>query len=256
MKFCFVLTGESFRRGGQRSRLRGTNDTFTPQMTACQSHMNFIKYMKDTRKWDCDVVINTMSTPYDKDLANVYTPYVVAQSFHTALPGYGENSLSMKIGYMIENIDQYDFVFIARIDLCFKSQLKTAFPQNVTEKIYYPSVCFLLNNSNKQDRCCPRVSDTMFLLPRKYFHILTSDVSYMGHDGWCRLHHLSSIPQTDLDVIVKTFHDSDTYKDWNPLYRIVGRPETKNWYSKGFEFDMSDRSVKSAENHKMYDGVD
>ena len=30
----------------------------------------------------------------------------------------------------------------------------------------------------------------------------------------------------DMDTIINTFHDSDSNKDFNPLYKIVNRPES------------------------------
>ena len=32
--------------------------------------------------------------------------------------------------------------------------------------------------------------------------------------------------------MLDTYHDSDSYKDYNPLYYMVGRPQTEEWYDK------------------------
>tara|TARA_Y100000741_G_C18219189_1_gene545108 strand:- start:1114 stop:1323 length:210 start_codon:yes stop_codon:yes gene_type:complete len=52
------------------------------------------------------------------------------------------------------------------------------------------------------------------------------------------------IKNSEISVIIKTFHDSDSQKDWNPIYKIVNRPESKKWYSKGQEFNINNRKDK------------
>ena len=37
--------------------------------------------------------------------------------------------------------------------------------------------------------------------------------------------------------MIHTYHDSDSYKDYNPLYYIVNRPESKETHSNGYIFD-------------------
>jgi hypothetical protein len=37
----------------------------------------------------------------------------------------------------------------------------------------------------------------------------------------------------NISYFVNTYHDSDSEKDWNPLYKIANRPESKIWYSEG-----------------------
>ena len=32
--------------------------------------------------------------------------------------------------------------------------------------------------------------------------------------------------------MINTFHDSDSQKDWNPLYYMVNREQTQNWHDK------------------------
>jgi len=34
-----------------------------------------------------------------------------------------------------------------------------------------------------------------------------------------------------MDVMINTYHDSDSQKDFNPLYYIVNRPENNVWHS-------------------------
>ena len=41
----------------------------------------------------------------------------------------------------------------------------------------------------------------------------------------------------DLDTMINTYHDSDSSKDYNPLYYIVNRPENIIWHREGHIFN-------------------
>ena len=57
------------------------------------------------------------------------------------------------------------------------------------------------------------------------------------HDTWCDLINTTDLTYNDLDTMINTYHDSDSFKDYNPLYYIVNRPESKIWHSKGHIFN-------------------
>ena len=39
--------------------------------------------------------------------------------------------------------------------------------------------------------------------------------------------------------MVDTYHDADSYKDYNPYYRYVGRPESTVWHDRGKKINRS-----------------
>ena len=43
----------------------------------------------------------------------------------------------------------------------------------------------------------------------------------------------------DIDTMIHTYHDSDSFKDYNPLYYIVNRQQTDIDHSKGYIFDKN-----------------
>ena len=45
------------------------------------------------------------------------------------------------------------------------------------------------------------------------------------------------VKYNDLDTMINTYHDSDSAKDYNPLYYIVNRPENKIHHSEGVFFN-------------------
>jgi len=92
--------------------------------------------------------------------------------------------------------------------------------------VRFPFICWVQNDISGES---PRVSDFMLFVPSKYFRFLPHYV--ISHDSWRDFVMKSSLTKWDLDVMITTFHDSDSFKDWNPLYRIANRPENNEWSS-------------------------
>ncbi len=59
----------------------------------------------------------------------------------------------------------------------------------------------------------------------------------IGHEMWQNLVDYAKLSYDDLDTMLTTFHDSDSAKDFNPLYYIVNRPESTVFHSKGYIFN-------------------
>ena len=69
MKLLLCIIGETYRCGGQTSRLRNGNDvnTIQNQKNAIKSHINFINYQKQKYNVECDVILNLYSLTQEKD---------------------------------------------------------------------------------------------------------------------------------------------------------------------------------------------
>jgi len=185
-------------------------------MNASKSHMTFIK----KKNLDMDVYISSYTTQYDKDLLKVYDN-VIGYDFYDKLIGQGtliENALK-KIN------KKYDYILVMRIDLFLKSKFKEIFNPS-WDKIMWPSICF------KPHHKCgihPRVNDMMIYIPKKYFAYLPH-LKHMGHDLWA--YFIQYLNYDDLDTMIHTFHDSDSAKDYNPLYYIVNRKQSTIQHTK------------------------
>jgi hypothetical protein len=59
----------------------------------------------------------------------------------------------------------------------------------------------------------------------------------IGHHTWKDLMINTNLTIYDLDTILNTFHDSDSAKDWNPIYYIVNRWINPRFHSKGHKFN-------------------
>jgi hypothetical protein len=228
MKGCIVLIGEAFRKGGQYSRLRGLPESFEDQINACKSHIKLINLIETIHFISkIDVVIESYTTSYDKILSSLYKDNLIHSTFHPDAIGLN-NLIKDSINHI--KLSEYNFIFFMRIDLCFKNRFYEVFDPN-WDTIKFPTVCFKERSVYKN---FPRINDTMLFLPRKYF----DRIQYINlcHESWYNLRMSGQFKVEDLNVMIDTYHDSDSAKDYNPLYRIVNRPESKVWHSEGYKF--------------------
>ena len=120
-----------------------------------------------------------------------------------------------------------------RIDLYLKPFFMDIFNPTIN-KILFPSICYLPHHKAFDD---PRVNDTMLFIPNKYYNYIKN--IQLGHDTWYILIKDTNLKYDDLDVILNTYHDSDSEKDFNPIYYIVNRIENKTFHSKNYIFDKN-----------------
>jgi hypothetical protein len=235
MSAILLLIGESFRTGEQGTRLRGEYNSVESQIEACKSHINFIHSFPQIN-WK--IIIFTYTTSYDKKLKKIYSPYY--SRFLEYPIGYN-NLFEMSKTYITESKLKYDFLFVSRIDLIFTPLFtKTFNPRWNT--IRYPFICWKKDSISK--KYYPRVSDTMIFIPKKYNLSLIT----LNHDSWYELC-VKGFAYSDIDVMINTYHDSDSSKDYNPLYTIVNRNKTTNWCSPGERFDKKKQFMES---HKLF----
>lgn len=58
----------------------------------------------------------------------------------------------------------------------------------------------------------------------------------IGHETWYYLIQ-KGLTYDDMNTMINTYHDSDSEKDFNPLYYIVNRAQSTVWHSEGLLFD-------------------
>ena len=109
-----------------------------------------------------------------------------------------------------------------RIDLFLKNKFIEIFNPN-WNKILFPSICY------KPHHKCgihPRVNDMMLYFPKKYYkyiEFILYNNGNTGHNLWETFINQTDLTYKDLDTILHTYHDSDSEKDYNPIYYIVNR---------------------------------
>jgi len=236
MRGLLIFMGESFRTGGQGSRIRGEIASLHEQELASYSHIDFIKYLKKEKNIDTEVFVTTYHTRYDKRIKKIYNNYLVGNGFFDRPMGL--NALYRETMNKVKK-ERYEFIFMIRVDLFLKPYFFKKF--EIWDKIMYPCICWTLHNKDHMFKSFPRVNDMMLYIPKKFFNCKVR----ICHESWYFLKIQNrKLKNSDIGVIIKTFHDSDSQKDWNPLYRIVNRPQSKNWYSKGQEFNINNGKNK------------
>ena len=254
-KFALVLIGHSFRTGLQGARVVGNEDAYRPQKDASMSQLDFVKHIKSQHNYDCDICVCSVSTRYDNELISWYGDKLADK----ILINYRDShSLQIHVDNgirLIQNKTLYDFIFFMRIDLHLKSFMRKVFNPFSVEKITFPSICFIPHHKFKES---PRVNDAMMMIPRKYYDLLGS--IKLNHETWHDMRRKTwrgmfrkSLNHSDFDTLLDTYHDSDSYKDWNPLYFISGREKCLVWTSKGYVFNKITREPEKTSNEHMYD---
>jgi hypothetical protein len=222
MKCAIGIIGQCFRLGGQGNIVTGTPEAYKEQMDACSTHINFIKSLS---RYRCDVFINTESTQYDDDIRKVYSEYLVGENFRKSSGNFRKKQMDNIVSMV--NLDEYEFIFFIRIDIHLKPEFHKVF-NPTTNKLTYSFITWIKQLTLEDGS--PRVADMMCLVPKNLFHILNKNVNIMDHGSWSE--NLKFISHYDMNLMIDTYHDSDSQKDWNPLYKVANRPESQTWHSK------------------------
>jgi hypothetical protein len=217
-KGLLILFGESFRLGAQGTRNRGSKQSYEEQIKAAKSHINFILNLQK-KNINIIVSINSYTTQYDKDLTDIYKDLLYDNVFYTNL--LGQSALINNCINRIDNIDSYDFILCMRIDLFLKDKFIEIFKLD-DDKILFPSICFEPHHKIGKH---PRINDMMMYIPKKYIIFFKQNGVNLYHDTWYNLVTKYNFNYNQLDTMLNTYHDSDSCKDWNPIYYIVNRPE-------------------------------
>lgn len=224
MKGLIIIIGESFRLGGQGTRIRGVPESYDQQINACNTHIKFLDNLKNNFNCESSVYISTYDTIYNTNLLDIYNNYLIGYKIYNdpiGLTQLFKNSI-------IDNkndLNKYNFIFYFRIDLFLKDHFFSIFNPS-WETIRFPTICWILYNVYNGK---PRVNDMMLFIPNKFFDHL--DNMPICHESWYIFYHDLKIDDNDMDVMINTYHDSDSQKDFNPLYYIVNRPENTVWHS-------------------------
>ena len=215
-----ILFGESFRLGGQGNRNTGSKDSYEAQINAAKTHVDFIMNLKK-KNINMLVSINSYTTQYDEDLNKIYKDVLYDKIYYNNL--LGQNKLIHNCLDRIDNINKFDFILCMRIDLFLKDKFTEIFNEN-SDKILFPSICF---EPHHKIGSHPRVNDVMMFVPRKYIDFFKENKYDLNHNTWYELVEKYNFNYDELDMMLNTYHDSDSAKDYNPIYYIINRPENK-----------------------------
>ena len=231
MKGLFLNRGMSFRYGTQFTKDYGNEYAFDGQMYAYDTQTKLINHVMKEYNIKFDVAIDTVSTKYDNYVLEKFKNNIIYSNFQDK-PDATQHHGIKRVYDSLENIyPDYDFVFFTRHDLCFSDDFIKLF-NPYDDVLKFPFIHWYKGRKTKNNN--PSIADTFYFIPKKYFFLIQDfrNLEFIiGHfheilDSW-----LIKYPDLEYNFYVNTYHDSDTRKDWNPLYIIANRMRTENMAS-------------------------
>lgn len=240
---------------------RNKENSLNVQKEISQSHIKFLESLKG---YKIDVAINSYKTLYEKELISQYQKYLICSNFiddkkHQELFGeYPKQGTRIIANHTIEIINQnvqiedYDFVFICRIDGLLKDKFIEEF--KLKDKVIYPHPIQSQKEIGPQNKKHylgnePQtlfVGDAFIIIPKKYFFILKHK-DLLHHYATDRLTSLDLYLGRDVDFFSHKYYSSNTREQRNPFYRLPNRSEGSDCW-RGFENKIFD--IKKEENYR------
>jgi len=221
----FILTGESFREGGSTSRIRDTAIGIKNQTESSYSHAKLAKSI-ESYNYTIDISINTYSTVYKEELLSFYNNIVYfnfTDSIYSSTKDVVKNCIKNVLSSL--NSDDYEFIFICRLDLLLKDDFIKLFNPE-WPCITYPNVMFIDKGENY-----PHISDVFCFIPKKYFNPLDkwqgliNNAHHILHHHACQSLLLSGLSLDNIDFVTDLLYIANTFQMTNPLYAINCRPQ-------------------------------
>lgn len=229
-KGLWLNRGLSFRFGTQFSTEVGVPWVVHSQKKAFQSQIQLINHIQNKYNCQIDIIIDTLSTVYNQIIIDCFKDtnheFNFIKNMDPGLP-YAFNRALFRI---VDRLDQYDFLFISRNDLIFKDKLFDLISPDDNEikfpfVMQYPIRKLKIRFPNC-DQKIPMAVDAFLYFPKKHFNILDCFKKSLGDNHDFLMNAIELDESINFSPYINTYHDGDPVKDWNPLYRIVGRGET------------------------------
>ena len=222
MRGLILLRGMSFRDGTRGTRSYGNDFSVESQKEATLSHAKLYHYLQNTHNIDVKIHLDTASTKYDDLLKEWLKDCNASFNFTEEIDASQLQNLNRIVKSISGILWSYNFVIICRNDIF----LKDAFIELIKPDDYYFKYPFVLWYKDRKIRVnIPKISDTLFFFPRRYFRLFdafTEDVGHF-HEVIVQMKYLES--NLEHSPYINTYHDADSYYDFNPLYRMVSRDE-------------------------------
>ena len=247
-----ILIGEAFRMGGQGNRQRDLEDSIEGQKSACESH-NKLAERLESLGIEVKFLIESYCSKYEDQMRSWYGERI--ESFCTREKLVGLNNLASSA---LEKIEEADCILICRIDILLKKMFIEIFDPKC-QKLMFPFICWIVKNSHiypwkpeesNHKSNSPRVSDMFMFIPKKFIKKIQEKI-YISHSSWCD--YLKTFESKDMCFMIDTYHDSDSGKDYNPLYKIVNRNASNFWHSIGYKVGSDMLPVQTEERKEFYD---
>lgn len=262
-KCLFVITGDTFRLGGQRSENKGGEESYKRQKLSTESHLRLFDHIEKTFSIKCDVYLNLYkcNDEYDHQLIRWYGERVVNVNIH---PQRLESELALVYDTTHRlkefGLDEYRFIMMIRPDWYLKKYFSEVFEVDDERVLYaHLDAGYRMNDDNgiisfvdaaggRHD--VPHVCHCITYCPRKHFNLFLNNQVWHWHDSLFRLRNYLS--RKEVGFIIDTFHWCCSSLDWNPLYSLVGRGEHLEYKIPNMTYDYQTNTVQYVDTIERY----
>lgn len=267
MKKClFVITGDTFRLGGQRSENKGGEESYKRQKLATNSHIRFFENIEEKYKIKCDVFLNIYrcNNEYDEQLIEWYGNRLVSCNIH---PQRLDSEISLVYDTTLRlsesKLDDYEFVMLIRPDWYLKKYFCDIFKVDHNRILYAhldAGYRMIDNNGNVSfldalggTHDVPHVCHCITYCPKKHFGLFLDNKVWHWHDSLLRLR--NHISRSDVGFFIDTFHWCCSSLDWNPLYSLVGRNECLEYKIPNITYNFEKNTVEYVNTIERYQDI-
>jgi hypothetical protein len=222
MRGLIITRGMCFRNGTRGTLNYGDETTITSQKEATLSHRKLYHHLKNKYNLELTFHLDSPSTNYDHLLKEWLSDCNVNFNFVEEKDPSQLQNFNRIIKHFGTKIWFYDFIIILRNDIFLKDLfIESIIPND--NVLRYPFVLWYRDRKVRFN--LPKISETLFFFPRRYFRLFEAFTEDVGH------FHEVLVQMKQLDTMlehspyINTYHDADSYYDFNPLYRMVSRDE-------------------------------
>jgi len=238
-----LLRGQTWRQGATGSQ--ANLDDEAPQLHAFDSVRRHVLEPAVSRGWNVSLALDiTVPPKFLLRLVDHLSSHPLTRPLAMrAQPAFTTRnqvlSLISSLAWALDLADEryrvrragWHGLLLLRSDLEFKADLSVPSPARMSATVWAP---FVDRGMTEQGQ--PRVADTMLLLPRSRSDEFLEVLRRLPQPS---PHHASLHPLCDYIPAVDFFeptwqYDADPGKEWNPLYRIIGRGESTIHRGPGF----------------------
>lgn len=225
MTGLLITRGISFRYGDSGSKDFGNFYSYDGQIQASTSQHKLLDYVKSNFDVQMDVVVDTITTKYDSDLLGVFEDRLIRSNIKPITDPTEYDGLRRTILETYDLYENYDFVFLVRNDILFKTfffQLFSPFDK----EIKFPNLCAY--NDRKTPLGNPRVNNPYIFVPKKYYHCLKY-LSQIGKDKYKTHNELDFFLEADNNIVYSFYLSEFIHPDIkqavqaHPLHEMINR---------------------------------
>ena len=224
MKGLILFRGLTFRGFGKSRDFDYSPESCNNQFLATSSHVKLVKFLKN-QGHDIHVAFDTIIGEKTNELMDLFEGNIKFFSLKNVIDLDMQFSFYRSIRSLepVFFYEDYDFFLVIRNDLLIKDKFFELFDPS-DDKLKFISVVWYKDRKTLKNN--PRINDCLFYFPKKYFYLISEIPTPQGFDFHGILDFWLEINDNiEFDFYLDTYHDSNTELDYNPLYKLVNRPE-------------------------------